>query len=99
MMHRIRFRLRTIMIAIAVLAVMMCVLRSILLVYDFFGPELLFFAFVNLSLFVFLPVLTIVEFLFFVGYFWFRRKRGAQTLMPRRLATPEPGLSGEPKGV
>jgi hypothetical protein len=99
MMPRIRFQLRTIMITVAVLAVMMGVLRFILLLSDSFGPDLIFKGFVNLALFVYLPVLAIVEFLFCVGYFCFRRKWARQASTPRRLLTPESRLSGEREGV
>jgi hypothetical protein len=71
------------MIAVALAAVVMCALRVALLVYDFFGFEFLYFAGVNLALFVFIPIITIAETLFFVGYFWFHwRRRVGQMSAP-----------------
>ena len=87
-MPPIRFRIRTIMIAVVLAAVVMDVLRFILLLYDFFGFRFLYVAAVDLTLFVFIPIVTIVEILFFVPYFWFRRKRVGQMSTAGKTGTP-----------
>jgi hypothetical protein len=88
-MSPFRFRIRTTMIAVALAAVVMCVLRFALFIYHVFGFDFLYFVAVNLALFVFIPIVTIVETLFFVGYFWFRwRRRISQMSAPLE---PEPG--------
>jgi hypothetical protein len=89
-MFPIRFRIRTIMIAVALAAVVMCVLRFTLLIYDAVGFDFLYFVAVNSVLFVFIPIVTIVETLFFVGYFWFGRKRVGQMPATGRTGTPAP---------
>jgi hypothetical protein len=73
-MARVRFRVRTLMIAIVLAAVVMGILRFVLLIGDFFGFEFVYYAVTIFSVFVIFPVVTIVEVLFFAGYLWFRRK-------------------------
>jgi uncharacterized membrane protein YidH (DUF202 family) len=98
-MSRIRFRLRTILILVAVVALMMGVLRFILWVDAFAGIDLLFYVLVNVTIFVFIPILVIVEGLFFAVYLWFRRKRAGQIRRTDGHAAPELRLSGESKSV
>jgi hypothetical protein len=86
----IRFRIRTIMIAVALAAVVMCVLRVILLIYECLGFGFLYFVAVNLTLFVFITIVTIVETVFFVGYFWFSRNRAGQMSATGGSGTPLP---------
>jgi hypothetical protein len=88
-MSPIRFRIRTTMIVVALAAALMCLLRFALFINDLIGFDFLFFVAVNLALFVFVPIVTIVETLFFVGYFGFRWwRRVSQMSAP---VEPEPG--------
>lgn len=89
-MPPIRFRIRAIMIAVALAAVVMGVLRFALLMYDFFGFHFLYMVAVNSALFVFIPMLTIVETFFFVGYFWFGWMRVGQKSATVRTWTAPP---------
>jgi hypothetical protein len=92
---RIRFRLRTIMIAIVLVAALMGVVRYVLFLYSALGIDPLLFLALNATLYVYIPILVIVELLFFVSYFWLRRKRAGQVLTSGRIATPESRLSGD----
>lgn len=96
-MSAIRFRIRTIMIAVALAAVVMCILRFTLLIYDFFGFDFLYFVAVNFTRVVFIPIVTIVETWFFVGYFWLGRKGAGQMSGIGRIGSPP--LSGESEGA
>ncbi len=98
-MPRIRFRLRTILILVALVALVMGVLRFILWVDAFAGIDLLFFVLVNVTIFVYLPILVIVEVVFFAAYLWFRRKRAGQIVRPDGSAPAEPRLSAESESL
>jgi hypothetical protein len=98
-MSWIRFRLRTILIMVAVVALLMGVLRFILWVDAFAGIDLLYFVLVNVTIFVYLPILVIVEVVFFAAYLWFRRRRVGQVERTDGTAPAEPRLSGETKSV
>jgi hypothetical protein len=60
------------MASVAISAVVMGVLRVLC---DFFGFDLIFFLAVNLLLYVYIPIVVVVELLFFAFYFPLRRKR------------------------
>ncbi len=77
------------MIAVALAAVVMCGLRFAIVIYDMLGFDFLYFVAINLTLFVFIPIVTIVETLFFVGYFWIRwRRRVGQMSAPLETGGP-----------
>jgi hypothetical protein len=86
-------------IAVALLAIAMGVLRFVLLVYDFFGAEFLFFVALSAAVYLYIPAVVIVEFLFFVVYFWRRRKRADRRHMPPANATPVFRISGQAERV
>jgi hypothetical protein len=86
-------------VAVALLAIAMGVLRFVLLVYDFFGAEFLFFVALSAAVYLHIPAVVIVEFLFFVVYFWVRRKRAGRRLAPPANATPEFRINGEAERV
>ena len=98
LMAPIRFRIRTIMIAIAALAAVMAALRFIVWAHSVLGIHLLFSIFANVTVFVFLPVATIAEISFFF-YFLLRRKRAGRTPSTDTNANWKPRRSGEPKKV
>jgi hypothetical protein len=66
------------MIMVAAVAVVLAALRFILWVDTVAGIDLLVFVLVNVTIFVFLPILVIVEILFLAFYVWFRRKPAGQ---------------------
>jgi hypothetical protein len=94
LMAPIRFRIRTIMIAIAALGVVTAVVRFILWAHSVFGFRLLFSTFAAAAVSVFLPVATIVEISFFF-YLLLRRRPAGRTLSTDRHANWKPRRSGE----
>ncbi len=74
-------------------------LRFILLMLDALGSEFLYIVVSAFTLYVFLPMLVIVESIFALGYFWLRRRRVHQTPKPAAIATPERYGSGETERV
>jgi hypothetical protein len=80
------------MAVVAVVAVTLAVLRAL---SDFFGFGFLFFFAVNVALFVYIPILVIVELLFFVLYFPLRRKRRERVETADRTMAPGSPESGE----
>jgi hypothetical protein len=78
-----------------VMAVVMAVLRATLFLYDLLGSDFLYSVAVNATLFVYIPILVIVELVFFAFYFPLRRKRRARVQTADRIMAPGRRESGE----
>jgi len=78
-MLKARFGIRTMMFVVVLAAMLLGALRFILLILDCFGSGFLYFLVSSFTLYVFLPMLVIVESIFALGYFWLRRRRVHQT--------------------
>ncbi len=98
-MSPIRFRLRTTLILVALVALVMGVLRFIIWVNTFLPTDVIFFILVNVTIFIFLPILVIVEILYLAFYLWFRRTPASQIRRAGKPAPPELRLSGESKSA
>ena len=94
-----RLGLRTMMIVVALAAMVLGALRFILLMVDYFGYRFLFFVVSAFTMFVFLPVFVIVESVYALGYFWLHRRRVHKTLKPATTARPTRYRSGEAERV
>jgi len=92
-MPQIRIQLRTMMIGIAALVVLFGALRFVLWFHEVFGIEFLFYIAYNVAIFLFIPLVTIVEFIFFAFYFWRRRKPAGRS---RRIAKMPAGPASRP---
>ena len=98
-MPSVRFRIRTIMIVVALVAMVMAVLHVTLWLYNLLGAQtLLAVVVVGIALFL-APIVALVEVLLLIGYSWFRRNRTGPILTPRSLIAPEPQREGGRDGV